>query len=1338
MHRRTKNKGTFEQQKINAMKRLTTILFFCIILQSTWASLFKSYQVEDGLSHNCVWAVMQDKEGFLWFGTVDGLNKFDGITFKTYKKQQDNPLSIGNNFVHCLKEDSKGRFFVGTKQGLYLFNRISETFTHISLNNSSSKEDDTSINYIMEDTEGNIWLGCYGQGIFVLSPNLKIIKHYTSKNNNKDLLSNYIWCMAQDYNGIIWIGTDGAGLLKLDPKENKVTSIKDYKQFNITDQTIYSLYCDIDNNIWIGTSISGLYRCNFRTGRITNITAPYRKVLNIKAITKYDNNTLVMGSDAGLLKVDRSQETVYFMNEGSSFDNITDKSIFSIARDKEGGLWIGTYFGGINYYSSYINNFSYYPNIKKGIGKSIVSYFVEGTSDKIWVGTKNEGLSLFNPSASSFDVTPKFTGYHDIQALMIDNNNLWVSIYGKGVNVINTQNNKLVKTYTNKTDDPNHLISNIVNTIFKTSKGTILFGTPEGVNYIEPNSSKVNKFTRLNNIPIKAILEDYNGSLWFAAHMHGLIHLTAHNKWEFYTHHQGDITSLMSNNVNCIYQDSHYRMWVGTEGEGLGLFNIKTKKIEYKFNEKARLPSNIIYSILEDTEGNIWVSTGSGLARINPITFKIQTFKYIEDLIKLRYNLNCAFKGKNNHLYFGGTNGFISFNPKEIKSNLHRPSICITGFQISGKEVIPSKNGSPLKTDINSTQTITLRYNQSTFSFDFVCLSYLSSIQNRFAYKLEGFDSDWNYTTAVNHKATYMNIPPGKYTFCLKGSNNNGIWCNTPARIMIIVKRPFLLSSPMIALYCICIITLLYWIIRKYNRRLERNNQEKIYKYKAAKEKEIYETKINFFTSMAHEIRTPLSLIVAPLENIIASGDGNLQTKDNLEIIKRNSNRLLKLVNQLLDFRKIEEDMFQLSFRKQNISELIRNICERYSQYTRLKNLTLKVHIPNESIICCVDSEAIEKIINNLLSNATKYAKSEIILQIRTDNNILYISIDDDGIEIPEKYIDKIFEPFFQIGNNAQKTGTGIGLSLSKSLANKHKGNITVSSEPGKNTRFTLELPLDIPEDIITTNATDNKEEKLIVQSTSSIPDDKLKVILVEDNMELRNFLSKYLCDYLDVYEAQNGLEALKLIETENVDIIISDILMPIMDGLELCKTVKSNPAYSHLPFILLSAKTDTATKVEGLNSGADIYMEKPFSCEQLQAQINSIINNRDRIRKNFIQSPLEYYKQKDTENSVNADFIKQLNNIILENLTNENFSIDNLSDMFLMSRSNLHKKIKNIIGLTPNDYIKLIRLNKSAQLLATGKYKVNEVCYLVGFNTPSYFSKCFYDHFGKLPKDSF
>ena len=382
----------------------------------------------------------------------------------------------------------------------------------------------------------------------------------------------------------------------------------------------------------------------------------------------------------------------------------------------------------------------------------------------------------------------------------------------------------------------------------------------------------------------------------------------------------------------------------------------------------------------------------------------------------------------------------------------------------------------------------------------------------------------------------------------------------------------------------------------------------------------------------------------------------------------------------------------------------------------------------------------IEKIIGNLLSNAVKYASNSILVEEEEKDNNLVIKVTDDGPGIKSEYIDKIFESFFQIENNAKRAGSGLGLSLSKMLANKHGGSISVISNYGYGCTFIFTIPMNIQMTVLQSDENNVQTETAGTEEIQHIytneMDGKYKIVLAEDNQELRSFLKEYLSDYLRVYEAENGLEALGLIENENIDIIISDIMMPEMDGLEFCKTIKTNPAYSHLPFILLSAKTDTATKIEGLNIGADVYMEKPFSSEQLRAQINSIISNRNSFREKLLKSPLDYYKQNNVESDANTEFIEKLNNIILENLVNDNFSIENLSEMFLMSRSNLHKKIKNVTGMTPNDYIKLIRLNQSAQLLATGKYKINEVCYLVGFNTPSYFSKCFYEHFGKLPKD--
>jgi signal transduction histidine kinase/ligand-binding sensor domain-containing protein/DNA-binding response OmpR family regulator len=1309
-------------------------------LNPVQAYFFRSYQVEDGLSHNCVWAVMQDKCGVMWFGTMDGLNRFDGKSIKIYRKQPEDTLSIGSSYIHCLKEDSQGRFFVGTKQGLYLFDRITETFSHVTLNDKKWGEDNTSIARIMEDSDGNIWLGCFGQGLYVLNPDLTVKRHYC----NNNIPSNYLWTVAQDYNGVIWIGTDDVGLLRFDPDEETFTLISQDKNMGLTDPTIYSLYCDIDNNIWIGTAGSGLCRFSYRTGKMSVYkNQPGKKVFNIKSIIEMSEHELLMGSDNGLIRFDKNKELYHLMNKETSFDNITDKSIFSIVKDKENNFWIATYFGGVNYYSPEINKFSFYPgSYELSPGRNIVSSFVEDENGRIWIGTNNKGLSLFHAKTSAFEQVEQKLGYHDIQHLMLDNDELWVSLYGQGIRVLDIKNNHIRKNYVYHPQKDNSLASNFVNTIFKTSKGVIILGTSEGANYINPSDKKLREYDYLKGISIKDITEDYNGSVWFASHLQGLLRLSASGEWDSFMHRPGDSASLIGNNINYVFQDARrYRIWVGTEGEGIKIFSLRDNRFEYTLNVQNGLPSNIVYAIVDDADGNVWASTGGGLIRIDPGTMNVRTFKYAESLYKIKYNRNCCLRASDNRLYFGGTNGFILFDPKDITENRYIPPVMITGFQISGKEIIPGAGSSPLTAPIANTEKITLEHSQSTFSFDFVTLSYMSPSQNEYAYMLEGFDNEWHYTDNTNNKAVYMNIPSGKYTFRVKGANSSGIWNEDGPEIVIHIKPPFWMSGMMLIVYVILVSSLIFYIVRLYKRRLVANNNEKLYKYKTEKEKEMYESKIGFFTNIAHEIRTPLSLIVAPLENIILSGDGSHQTKENLDIIKRNTNRLLELINQLLDFRKIEEDMFRLSFKKQNVMDIIRKIYHQYADNAEIRNIRVEFPGMLQNINGAVDAEALCKIVSNLMSNAIKYARQKVRIEVKTEKNNLHIIIEDDGIGMNESYLKKIFEPFFQIdsSDNSIKTGSGLGLSLSQSLAVKHGGSISVKSEQNKGSVFTLTIPFVLTEDIIQENVSsetiqEGDEASSLLQDNAT-HNRNLTILLVEDNEELRSFLSDSLSSSFTVFEAGNGIEALEIVEKEIIDVIITDILMPDMDGMELCHRLKTNPDYSYIPLIVLSAKTDTSTKVEGLNAGADVYMEKPFSLEQLKAQINSIIENRNHIRDNFIKSPLHYYKQK-PENTENAYFIEKINTIILEHIVDEKFSIDNLSEKFFMSRSNFHKKIKNITGMTPNDYIKLIRLNQSILLLSTGKYKINEVCYMVGFNTPSYFSKCFFEQFGKLPKD--
>jgi ligand-binding sensor domain-containing protein/DNA-binding response OmpR family regulator/nitrogen-specific signal transduction histidine kinase len=1272
---------------------------------------------------------MQDSRGFMWFGTVDGLNRFDGKSFKIFKREQNNEFSIGSNFIHCIKEDSQGRMLIGTKNGLYHFDTQAEKFHSIRLN--QKEPDDTSINLIYEDCDGNIWLACHGQGLYILNPDLSVKKHYVNDNNPNSIPFNYVWTIVQDHTGNFWLGSSGKGLAQFNPKKEIFTKMdNDSAVLSIKDPTIYSLYCDSDNNLWIGTSSGGLYRYNYRTGKINNYLN--QQAFNIKSIIAYSDVEIIMGSDKGLVIFNRISEKVDFLN--NNYDNMTDNSIFAITKDREGSFWIGTYFGGVNYFSPVINKFAYFYNTPENSPKKdIISSIVEDNNGKIWLGSYNNGLSLFDPKTGRFESTLYNVGYHDVQDILFDKDDLYISLYGKGISVLNIKTGK-ISDLSENFYDLNVQARSSITSIFRSSQGYFLFTAEDGVSIFNPATKRFNPIKKLAGVPVKNIEEDHDHSIWFAAHAKGLFRKNADDTWDSFTYNPNDSASLPTNNINCVFQDSKFRIWIGTEGEGLLLFNRKTNRFERVFNDASTLPSNIIYSILDDNENNIWVTTGRGLVRIDADLTTVRTFGYIGDI--QRINLKSALRASDNRLYFGGANGFIVFNPQEIETNKQIPPIVITGFQIHNKEIKLGDKDSPLDVSVSNARNIELKHDQSTFSFDFVALSYLSPAHNKYAYKLEGFDENWNYVT--DNKAYYMNIPAGEYVFRVKGANNDGVWNEADTNIAIKIKPSFWVSNAMTVLYIITVFAACFYLILSYKKRIESKNRKKIYRYKIEKEKEIYEAKINFFTNIAHEIRTPLSLIIAPLENILSSGDGSRQTKNNLEIMEINANRLLELVNQLLDFRKMEENMFHFHFRQQDVVKIVQNVYNQYYKTAKQNNIRMVLSTEEEVIESVIDGEAIYKIISNFVSNAVKYAKEKIDIRVKTQDDRIMISVEDDGIGLNEKYLNKIFEPFFQVKDkeNTQKSGSGLGLSLSQSLAAKHNGSISVESQPGEGALFCLTIPIvngeadDLADDLL------NPEEQTTGVLPEFVPESGLKILVVEDNRDLRTFLVQNLSENQVILEAENGLAAMKVIEKEHPDIIISDILMPEMDGLELCDAVKTNPAYSHIPLILLSAKTDTPTKIEGLKKGADVYLEKPFSIGQIKAQISSIIENRNNLRNNFIKSPLQYFKQKPEKNNNDAEFIEKLNASILENMSNEKFSIDSLSEQFFMSRSNFHKKIKSITGITPNDYIKLIRLNKSAQMLATGKYKINEVCYLVGFNTPSYFSKCFYDHFGKLPKD--
>jgi signal transduction histidine kinase/DNA-binding response OmpR family regulator len=757
-----------------------------------------------------------------------------------------------------------------------------------------------------------------------------------------------------------------------------------------------------------------------------------------------------------------------------------------------------------------------------------------------------------------------------------------------------------------------------------------------------------------------------------------------------------------------------------------------------------KLQSNLICDIISDGE-YLWLTTSKGLIRFLPENKELKIFNKADGLQSDQFNIKSSIKASDGKIYVGTSNGFNGFYPQNVIDNNYIPPVVITKLQIFNNDVTPH-SGNILRKTIDHTNTIILSHKQAVFNLEFAALSFHTPGKNQYAYMLKGLDKEWNYVG--NHRiATYNNLPAGTYTFKVKASNNNNIWNEEGTTMTIIIKPPVWLSKGFILLYVLLSISLIFFIILYYTKHSKRKHEEELQQLNIQKEKEVHKAKIAFFTLVAHEIRTPVSLIIAPLEKIMS--DMKFfpeQVQDDLNIIFKNSKRLLFLINQLLDFRKAEQQTSKLTFTRQNIYELLKNIFDRFKPSVEQKRCTIIFQADNEYFEAMVDSEVLTKSVSNLLSNALKYTKDRIEIQLQSANSsqlqTFKITVTDNGVGIAPEKQEIIFKPFYQVDEN--NAGTGIGLSLIKALVEAHNGKIELSSIPGQKTSFSIILPVEQQE---ITSHTDFFFFLFSMNSFRSVkPEHKNlqvvnkeeyspKLLIVEDNIDMQDFLCKNFTANYDVYIESNGKKGLEFLKSNMVDIIVSDIMMPEMDGIEFCIELKKDIFLSHIPIILLTAKTDTVTKVEAMNSGADDYIEKPFSLQYLEAKLVNLLESRKALQKKFSKMPFVPLSSI-AANKADDEFLLKLNAIIVNHITDTDFSINQLANELCVSRSGLFAKIKSLTDVTPNELIHVIRLKKAAELLSQNKYRINEICYLVGFNNPSYFAKCFQKQFGILPKE--
>ena len=1295
---------------------------------------FKKIQVDDGLSESAIYCIMQDMKGFMWFGTKDGLNRYDGYNFRIFRNNPHNTQSIGNNFIRCIAEGGTNTLYIGTDAGLYIMNTIDESFSKVTMKTDKGIDVTSAVNALHVDKNGNVWIGSMTQGIFIYNPKGQALKAVELEKYH--LGQNAAWSIISDKSGTIWVGTR-LGLLRYNANTEKLEAIEG--MFSTQDNSKHEILCILDDdkgNLWLGTWDDGMRLYNKQTNEYISLYGLDSRsyyITHVRSIFQYTDKSLLIGSDDGLYLFDLEKEIIKRVDVPQLTHSLSDQNIYSIAKDRENGIWIGTYFGGVNYLNtSLINIETYYPDVVHGLlsGKA-VSQFCEDDAGNIWIATEDGGVNFFDTKTKKI-TQPIQTTYHNTHALLFDNENLWIGTFSRGIDVYNTRTKSLINLR-NSAKDENTLNDDCIFSLYKTKKGDIYAGTPVGLNKYNRNDNSFTRIPEANGF-IYDMKEDDYGNLWVATYGLGALRLDIkNNKWINYDTIQSRNNPIVGSKLTGIYIDNKKRVILSSEGRGIFIYDYKTDNFK-NISEVDGLPNNVIYGVLDDPFGNLWISSNKGLVCFdtsNPRDFKL--YNKADGLQSNQFNYKSSYKTRDGKFYFGGINGFNSFFPKDLSESKNRivPSIEIT--QINLLDNSDPELEKEIQTNLNKKEQIELPYNKSSFTISYVSLSYISQAKNQYAYKLEGVDTEWNYA-GNNKSVTYVSLSPGKYLFKVKASNNDGLWNDQGTEIEIEILPPFWLSLPAKMFYLLINLLIVYFIASYYLKKTKQKQQQQLENFKTEQETLAFKSKIEFFTTIAHEIRTPLSLISAPLEEVISSGEGSNQTHQNLSIIEKNCDRLTILINQLLDFRKMDSTKYIVNPEIIDLRNHINELFERFKKTAQNKKIDFDLQMPADGDFVVVsDEDALTKIIGNLLTNALKFTKDKIVLKLELNSDKSYsVSVEDNGRGIADNHKDLIFDPFYQVQKDDGNVGTGIGLSLVKHLTEILKAKIEVKNGFKGGTIFTFTFS-DIPKDV--PQKKEETDEDLYSENIVSARDKKEMILVVDDNPEMILFIKNCIQNQYSVDTALDASEALSLMEEKSYDLIISDIMMPGIDGISFTKKVRADINYSHIPVILLSAKTENTAKVEGLQSGADVFIEKPFSTSYLKAQISSLLENRRAMLDAFNRSPMASYSALATNKGDEA-FLNRLNEEIEKHISDETFSVESLTDILSISRSNLQRKLKGISGVTPGDYLRNYRLKRACKLLLETDMRINEVAFYVGFNSASYFTKAFYKCYQMSPKE--
>ncbi|MEI9944677.1 MAG: two-component regulator propeller domain-containing protein [Chitinophagaceae bacterium] len=1045
------------------MKKQLSLLFGAIFFLGSVAFCqsyyFRHYQVENGLSNNAVICSVQDKNGFLWLGTKDGLDRFDGYTFKIFRNNPDEENSIGSNFIHSLYIDAHDILWVGTDKGLYKYDAVSESF---NLLNTPFFE---QVSDIKADLRGNLW--------FISNFNL-FRYHEATKHLKQFEIPPYFEatsiCTLPDSS--VWVSSSGGFLKKHLPASD---SFETFDMFQHSPKTVSNwierLYATGTGDLLIGTSNQGVKLFDMKTYTYKDILTYNADKTEIFArnFIQVTQDEYWIATESGIFIYNTNTgKVINLRKEYNNPYSISDNAIYTFCKDKEGGIWAGTYFGGVNYYAKQPLSFTkYFPEKgKNSLSGNVVREIHQDQSGNLWIGTEDAGLNKLDTATGIFTAylpTGKkdAISYTNIHGLLVTGNELWIGTFEHGLDVMNIQTGKVIRHYS-KSSDSNSLRSNFIYCLYQSKSGEIMVGTTIGA---YKYNRRTDNFTQLDGLPVynwySCIIEDKRGAVWASTYGNGVHYYSpATQQTSNFRYDSKNKKSLASDRVNNLFEDSYDNIWIATEN-GLCKWNKQENNFK-RYTTQNGLPSNFILSILEDEKRKLWISTSRGLGCFDPAAEHFIVYTTANGLLNNQFNFNSAFKDDKGRMYFGSVKGMISFQPSESSASNFVPVVYITALQVNNKELLIDKKASPLKESITTTNKLTLTYRQSTFSIDFASLSYTSPEMTSYAYKMEGLSEEW-VSLSANQKVYFTQLKPGDYVFKVKAVINNSSEPGPETSIAITILPPWWTSKPAYALYAVACIVIILFFVRSYHRRTKEKNRRRIEQLELAKEKELYESKIQFFTNVAHEIKTPLTLIKGPLEKVIKKAGDMPEIKDSLRIMEKNTIRLVDLSNQLLDFRQTEIKGFSLNLTKTDITELIEDAYLSFKPVAEQKDLTFTMSTLPYSQYAYIDTEAFNKILTNLLSNAIKYANAKVeleLLPVQKTDSTFTLEVRNDGYLIPYEMKEKIFEPFFRLKETEKQKGTGIGLALSRSLTQLQNGIIGMKETENSMNIFFIKFPL--------------------------------------------------------------------------------------------------------------------------------------------------------------------------------------------------------------------------------------------------------------------------------------